>query len=65
MCVFRSSSYNPRMHDTSSTDATHARGIHLVGFDADDTLWRSEDYFAAAQPAISGIAATTASHTRM
>ncbi len=49
MCVFRSSSYNPRMHDTSSTDATHARGIHLVGFDADDTLWRSEDYFAAAQ----------------
>ena len=49
MCVFRSSSYNPRMHDTSPTDATHARGIHLVGFDADDTLWRSEDYFAAAQ----------------
>ncbi|MCD9031755.1 HAD family hydrolase [Luteimonas sp. Y-2-2-4F] len=24
-------------------------GIRLVGFDADDTLWRSEDYFAAAQ----------------
>jgi putative hydrolase of the HAD superfamily len=23
--------------------------IHLVGFDADDTLWRSEDYFDAAQ----------------
>ncbi|WP_024891592.1 HAD family hydrolase [Luteimonas huabeiensis] len=24
-------------------------GIRLVGFDADDALWRSEDYFAAAQ----------------
>jgi putative hydrolase of the HAD superfamily len=24
-------------------------GLRLVGFDADDTLWRSEDYFAAAQ----------------
>ena len=24
-------------------------GIQLVGFDADDTLWRSEDYFADAQ----------------
>lgn len=23
--------------------------IRLVGFDADDTLWRSEDYFDAAQ----------------
>jgi putative hydrolase of the HAD superfamily len=27
----------------------HARGIGLVGFDADDTLWRSQDYFDAAQ----------------
>lgn len=26
-----------------------ARGIRLVGFDADDTLWRSQDYFDAAQ----------------
>lgn len=25
------------------------RGIRLVGFDADDTLWRSQDYFDAAQ----------------
>lgn len=24
-------------------------GLQLVGFDADDTLWRSEDYFDAAQ----------------
>ena len=24
-------------------------GIALVGFDADDTLWRSQDYFDAAQ----------------
>ncbi|GAA4854597.1 HAD family hydrolase [Luteimonas vadosa] len=24
-------------------------GLRLVGFDADDTLWRSEDYFEAAQ----------------
>ena len=29
---------------------THAHdGIGLVGFDADDTLWRSQDYFDAAQ----------------
>ena len=25
------------------------RGIRLVGFDADDTLWRSQDYYHAAQ----------------
>src|SRR5690625_3529114 len=25
------------------------KSIGLVGFDADDTLWRSEDYFAQAQ----------------
>ena len=29
---------------------THAHdGIGMVGFDADDTLWRSQDYFDAAQ----------------
>ncbi|MEG3789682.1 HAD family hydrolase [Lysobacter sp. CCNWLW3] len=28
---------------------THAAGIRLVGFDADDTLWRSQDYFDEAQ----------------
>ena len=30
-------------------DATRERGIALVGFDADDTLWRSQDYFDDAQ----------------
>lgn len=30
-------------------------GIRLIGFDADDTLWRSEDYFAAAQSAFERI----------
>ena len=30
-------------------DTQPAGGIGLVGFDADDTLWRSEDYFHAAQ----------------
>ena len=29
------------MHESS--------GIAMVGFDADDTLWRSQDYFDAAQ----------------
>ena len=28
---------------------TQPRGIALVGFDADDTLWRSQDYFNDAQ----------------
>ena len=28
---------------------TSSRGIALVGFDADDTLWRSQDYFDDAQ----------------
>jgi putative hydrolase of the HAD superfamily len=28
---------------------TSQRGIALVGFDADDTLWRSQDYFDEAQ----------------
>ena len=31
------------------------RPIELVGFDADDTLWRSEDYFHAAQDEFEGI----------
>ena len=30
-------------------------GIGMVGFDADDTLWRSEDYFHAAQDEFEGI----------
>ena len=30
-------------------DAKPTSGIGLVGFDADDTLWRSQDYFDAAQ----------------
>jgi putative hydrolase of the HAD superfamily len=30
-------------------NSTHAAGIRLVGFDADDTLWRSQDYFDQAQ----------------
>ena len=30
-------------------DTPAARGISLVGFDADDTLWRSQDYFEEAQ----------------
>jgi len=29
--------------------------IEMVGFDADDTLWRSEDYFHAAQEEFEGI----------
>ena len=28
---------------------THDTGIRLVGFDGDDTLWKSEDYYRAAQ----------------
>ena len=36
----------------------HARGgIALVGFDADDTLWRSQDYFDEAQRAFERIVA--------
>lgn len=31
------------------------QGIQLVGFDADDTLWRSQDYFDEAQRAFEGI----------
>ena len=32
-------------------------GIRLVGFDADDTLWRSEDYYRAAQAEFESIVA--------
>src|SRR5690625_5171692 len=31
------------------------KSIGLVGFDADDTLWRSEDYFAQAQAGLEDI----------
>ncbi|MEF9977751.1 MAG: HAD family hydrolase [Thermomonas sp.] len=31
------------------TTIEHSCGIGLVGFDADDTLWRSQDYFDQAQ----------------
>ncbi len=34
---------------TCTMDAMQPSGIALVGFDADDTLWRSQDYFDAAQ----------------
>lgn len=34
---------------TCAMDPTQRNGIALVGFDADDTLWRSQDYFDAAQ----------------
>ncbi|MEO5628482.1 MAG: HAD family hydrolase [Thermomonas sp.] len=30
-------------------DATQPGGIALIGFDADDTLWKSEDYYRTAQ----------------
>ncbi len=32
-----------------------SRGIRIVGFDADDTLWRSEDYFREAEMVFRGI----------
>ena len=34
---------------TCGMHATQPNGIALVGFDADDTLWRSQDYFDDAQ----------------
>jgi len=34
-----------------------SNGIRLVGFDGDDTLWRSEDYYRAAQAEFEGILA--------
>ncbi len=32
-----------------------SNGIRLVGFDGDDTLWRSEDYYRAAQAGFEAI----------
>ena len=37
---------------------SHINGIALVGFDADDTLWRSQDYFDGAQAEFECIVAT-------
>ncbi|MFS8137068.1 MAG: HAD family hydrolase [Thermomonas sp.] len=39
-------------------NSTHANGIALVGFDADDTLWRSQDYFDDAQAQFERLIAT-------
>ena len=39
-------------------NAQRTGGIGLVGFDADDTLWRSQDYFDAAQADFERIVAT-------
>jgi putative hydrolase of the HAD superfamily len=39
----------------NSTRSPSSPGISLVGFDGDDTLWRSEDYFRAAQNAFEAI----------
>ena len=39
-------------------DAQRTGGIGLVGFDADDTLWRSQDYFDEAQADFERIVAT-------
>ena len=39
-------------------DTQRTGGIGLVGFDADDTLWRSQDYFDAAQADFERIVAT-------
>jgi len=39
-------------------NAQRTSGIGLVGFDADDTLWRSQDYFDAAQADFERIVAT-------
>ncbi len=34
------------------------RDLHMIGFDADDTLWRSEDYFRDAQSEFERIVGT-------
>ena len=34
---------------------THVRAIGWVGFDGDDTLWKSEDYYRGAESAFEGI----------
>jgi len=38
-------------------ETTRGKGISLVGFDADDTLWKSEDYYREAQATFEGIVA--------
>jgi putative hydrolase of the HAD superfamily len=35
--------------DAAPASAATSAGLRLVGFDGDDTLWRSEDYYRAAQ----------------
>lgn len=37
------------MHTNATGNDTMQAGIRLVGFDGDDTLWRSEDYYRDAQ----------------
>lgn len=37
------------MHADATHPGTKPAGIRLVGFDGDDTLWRSEDYYREAQ----------------
>ena len=39
-------------------DTQRSGGIGLIGFDADDTLWRSQDYFDEAQAAFERVVAT-------
>ncbi len=39
-------------------NASHRTGIALVGFDADDTLWKSEDYYRGAQAEFERIVGT-------
>jgi putative hydrolase of the HAD superfamily len=43
------------MHDAATPLASAHTGIRLVGFDGDDTLWRSQDYFDEAQAQFEGI----------
>ena len=49
-----SAAHGPPMAFAPRHNAAMA-GIGMVGFDADDTLWRSEDYFHAAQDEFEGI----------
>ena len=46
----------PAAYTPAMTNA-HGDGIGLVGFDGDDTLWRSEDYYRAAQAEFEAILA--------
>ena len=43
--------------DDASPGAQSAQPIRMVGFDGDDTLWRSEDYYRAAQAEFEAIIA--------